>query len=204
MDERLRDGRVSLVDLAVGRDLWGRVFTVAPLVLIGTTEAEGFDLAPKHMAGPLGWEGFYGFVCTPAHATYRNLQAHPQFTVSFPRPEQILHATFAAATREDGGAKPSLTTVPTFPAKLVAPPLVEGCTLYLECELDRLVDGLGPNSLVIGRIVAAYAPREALRDADTDDADVIHRLGLLAYLAPGRFADVRESLAFPYPIDFRL
>jgi flavin reductase (DIM6/NTAB) family NADH-FMN oxidoreductase RutF len=194
----------ELVDLAVDRDLWSRVFMVAPLVVIGTVEGDGYDLAPKHMASPLSWEGFYGFVCAPSHATYRNLEHIAEFTVSFPRPEQILDASFSAGGRFEDDRKPSLRAVPTIPARIVSPPLVAGCRLYLECKLERIVDGLGPNSLVVGRVVAAAAPREALRGADVDDADLVHNLGLLAYLAPGRFAEVRDSFAFPYPVDFRL
>ena len=194
----------GLVELPVGPDLWTRVFAVAPLVLVGTKEGDGYDFAPKHMAMPLGWEGFYCFVCSPRHATYRNVSEHPQFTVSFPRPEQIVEASFAAGGRFAGGEKPALAAVPTTPARVVDVPVVDGCALVLECELERIADGFGPNSLIVGRVVAATAAREALRGADVDDADLLHRLGLLAYLAPGRFAIVRDSHAFPYPIDFRL
>ena len=194
----------GLVELPVGPGLWARAFSVAPLVLVGTREGDGYDFAPKHMAMPLGWEGFYCFVCSPRHATYRNVNAHPQFTVSFPRPEQILESSFAAGGRVADGEKPTLAAVPTAPARVVDVPVVDGCALYLECELERIVDGFGPNSLIVGRVVAASAARDALRDPDVDDADLVHRLGLLAYLAPGRFAVVRESRAFPYPIDFRL
>lgn len=36
-----------------GPSLWSRVFSVAPLVVVGTREAEGsYDLAPKHLALP--------------------------------------------------------------------------------------------------------------------------------------------------------
>jgi flavin reductase (DIM6/NTAB) family NADH-FMN oxidoreductase RutF len=192
------------VELSVGRDLWSRVFTIAPLVVVGTLENGGYDLAPKHMAMPLSWEGLYGFVCAPTHATYRNLVRHPEFTVSFPRPEQVVLASLAAGGRVEGDVKPLLAAVETIPARVVAPPLVEGCAMYLECELDRFVDGLGPNSLVVGRVVAASARRDALRGPEVDDSDLVHHLGLLAYLAPCRFAAVRDSLAFPYPIDFRL
>ena len=198
------ESSLDLVELAVGPGLWAKVPAIAPLVVIGTKEGRGYDLAPKHMAMPLSWEGYYGFVCAPTHATYANIAAHPEFTVSFPRAADVLAATFAAGGRGADGAKPSLAAVPTIAARVVEPPLVAGCFFYLECELARLVDGLGPNSLVVGRVVAASARREALRGADVDDADLVHELGLLAYVSPARFATVRETLAFPYPIDFRL
>ena len=194
----------GLVELPVGPGMWGRTFAVAPLVLVGTREGDGHDFAPKHMAMPLGWDGFYCFVCSPPHATYRNVRAHPQFTVSFLRPEQIVESSFAAAGRFDDDAKPSLAVVPAVQARLVDVPAVDGSMLVLECELERIVDGFGPNSLIVGRVVAASAAQDALRGPDVDDADLVHRLGLLTYLAPGRFAVVRDSLAFPYPIDFRL
>ena len=152
---------------------------------------------------PSGWEGYYCFVCTPRHATYQNLRAHSQFTVSFPRPEQILESSLAAGARFENGAKPSLAAISTSPARAVDGRVVSGCPLYLECELDRIVDGFGTASLVVGRLVAAFAARDALRGEDVDDADLVHRLGLLAYLPPGRFAAVRESLSFPYPVDFQ-
>lgn len=198
------DLREGLVEVSVGARLWERVFGVAPLVLVGTKEDEGFDFAPKHMAMPLGWEGFYCFVCSPAHSTYRNVVEHPQFTVSFPRPDQIVESSLAAGGRFEGGVKPSLAAVPSIPARVVEGRLVKGCVFYLECELERIVDGFGPNSLIVGRVVAASAAAEALRGPDVDDADLVHRLGLLAYLAPGRFAVVRHSLSFPYPVDFRI
>jgi flavin reductase (DIM6/NTAB) family NADH-FMN oxidoreductase RutF len=193
----------GLVELPVGPGLWERVFAVAPLVLVGTKEADGWNFAPKHMAMPLGWEGFYCFVCTPRHATYRNLRTHPQFTVSFPRPEQIMESSLAAGGRFEGGAKPALAAVPMVPARFVDGRVVDGCPLYLECELERIVDGFGPNSLIVGSVVSVLATRDALRSAEVDDADLVHSLGLLAYLSPGRFAVVRDSLSFPYPADFR-
>ncbi len=197
------DARESLVELALDSSIWERVFSVAPLVLVGTKEPGGYDFAPKHMAMPLGWEGFYCFVCSPRHATYRNVARHPQFTVSFPRPDQIVETSLAAGGRFEGGTKPALQAVPSLPARVVDGRVVEGCSLYLECELERVADGFGENSLVVGRVVAAFAARGALRGPELDDADLVHRLGVLAYLAPGRFAVVRESLSFPYPSDFR-
>ncbi len=193
-----------LVLLPTGSALWGRVFTLAPLVLVGTKEGEGYDLAPKHMAMPLGWDDLYCFVCSARHATYANVVRHPEFTVCFPRPRQILQASLAAGGRLEDGSKPTLAALETVPAHSVDGVLVAGAQLNLECTLDRIVEGFGENSLIVGRVVAASAPEEALRGEETDDADLLHDLPLLAYLAPGRFAAVGESRSFPYPFDFSL
>jgi flavin reductase (DIM6/NTAB) family NADH-FMN oxidoreductase RutF len=191
-----------LVSLQVAAPLWSRFFTVAPLVLVGTKEGEHFDVAPKHMAMPLGWENFYGFVCSPRHATYRNALEHRCFTVSFPDQELLLETGLAASGRASDASKPALAAVPTYPARVVEGVLVAGCTLHLECELERVVDGFGDNALVVGRVVAASAREDVLRDAETDDTDLVSEVGILAYLHPGRVATVRESFAFPFPADF--
>ena len=193
----------DLVDLPTETPIWNRFFTVAPLVLIATKEGDRHNIAPKHLAMPIGWENYFGFVCTPSHATYQNLETHPEFTVSFPRTAGLLHATFAATPRLDDRSKPTLAAIPVFPARKVDGVLVEGCGLFLECALDRVIDGFGDNSVIVGRVVAASAPREAVRGHDVDDADLLHELRPLVYLAPGRVAEVQETHAFPFPLDFR-
>jgi flavin reductase (DIM6/NTAB) family NADH-FMN oxidoreductase RutF len=183
--------------------LWQRVFTVAPLVLVGTKDTDGtYDLAPKHMAMPLGWGDRYCFVCTPRHRTYRNIERHGFFTVSFPRYFQIVQASLAATRREADGTKPTLAALPTFAARTVDGMLVHGCYLFLECELDRFVD-LDDASLVIGRIVAASAVDDAIRDPDRDESELLHRLAPLAFVSPSRFAAVDDTQSFPYPASFR-
>jgi flavin reductase (DIM6/NTAB) family NADH-FMN oxidoreductase RutF len=184
--------------------IWERVFTVAPLVVVGTREPDGsHDLAPKHLAMPLSWEAHFGFVCTPAHATYRNARREGCFTVSFPRPDQVLSTSLAAAPRCDDGAKHALAALPVFPARVVDGVLLHGAYLFLECELERVVDGFGENSLVAGRVVAAHVVAGALRDADHDDAELLAREPLLCYLHPCRFARVADTFAFPFHAGFR-
>jgi flavin reductase (DIM6/NTAB) family NADH-FMN oxidoreductase RutF len=195
------DGR--LVEISTATPIWERFFVAAPLVLVATKEGDGYDVAPKHLAMPLGWENFFGFVCSPRHATYRNIEVHPEFTVSFPRADRILEASMAAGARLEDQSKPTLAAVPTFPARTVDGVLVEGCVLYLECALERVIDGFGVNSLLVGRVVAASATRDSLRGPDVDDADLLHELSPLVYLAPGRFGIVRETYSFPFPVGFR-
>ena len=192
----------QLVELSTATPIWDRFFTVAPLVLVATKEGDGFDVAPKHLALPLGWGDYFAFVCTPEHATYRNVLAHPEFTVGFPRPERILQTSLTAGARLEDGSKPTLAAVPAVPARVVDGVLVEGCWLQLECTLDRVVDGFGTNALVVGKVVAAAAARDCLRGGEVDDADLLDGLGPLVYLAPGRLAVVRETYAFPFPVGF--
>jgi hypothetical protein len=55
---------------------------------------------------------------------------------------------------------------------------------------------------VVGRIVAAAADERALLSGERDDADIVRSMPLLAYLSPGRFTEIDDSRAFPYPADF--
>jgi flavin reductase (DIM6/NTAB) family NADH-FMN oxidoreductase RutF len=196
-------GREELIELSTEAPIWERFFMVAPLVLVATKEGNRHDVAPKHLAMPIGWGNFFGFVCTPSHSTYRNLQVHPEFTVSFPGMNRLVAASMAAGGRLGDCSKPTLEAVPVFRASRVDGVLVEGCSLYLECALDRMVDGFGENSIVVGRVVTASASRAALRGHDVDDADLLHELRPLVYLAPGRIAEVSDTYAFPFPVEFR-
>jgi len=193
----------GLVELPVDRPIWDRVFSVAPLVIVGSQEESGqFDLAPKHMAMPLGWENYYCFVCSPRHSTYHNIRRHGFFTVSYPCPSDVLLATLAAAPRCEDLTKPSLLALPTFPARRVEGVLVRDCYFYLECTLHSVLDGFGPNSLILGEVVAAAASKESLRAEERDENEQIFQFPLLAYLSPGRFAEIRQSRSFPFPKGF--
>ena len=192
----------KLAQLEVNDSLWQRVFTIAPLVLVGTREAEGrYDLAPKHLVVPM-WGPFFGFVCTPRHGTYRNAVREGSFTVSWPRANQVVVTSLAASPRCEDGSKPSLQALQTFPASRVDGVLVREGYFFLECELERTVDGFGDNSLLVGRVVAASADPDVLRTLDRDDAELVHEQPLLAYLDPGRFATIDRSTAFPLPAGF--
>src|SRR6516165_8049073 len=168
-----RYGDLETLDLEY--PVWDRCFTVAPLVLVGTIDPAGMpDLAPKHMALPLGWDNYFGFVCTPSHATFRNVERTRSFTVTYPRHTDVVATSLTAAPRcED--------------------------TKPIVGALERIVEGFGSNALIAGRIVAAHVDPAALRSSDRDDADILLEVPQLAYLYPGRFAVIDATQAFPFP-----
>lgn len=183
--------------------VWDRFAMLAPLVLVGTIEPDGEpDIAPKHMATPLSWDNYFGFVCHPDHGTFKNAVANSCFTVGYPTPQMVLHTSLAAAPRASDGSKPTVQALPLVPAKVVDGVLVEGCRVHLECSLDRVVDGLGENVLVVGRVLVAHVAEDALRGYDVDDADLVHDAPLLAYVHPGRVATVADTVSFPYHLGF--
>ncbi|ESA37433.1 conserved protein of dim6 ntab family [Leptolyngbya sp. Heron Island J] len=193
------------INLDLQTPIWERFFIVSPLVIIGTREPDGnCDLAPKHRAIPLGDGNFFGFICTPRHHTYQNIRREQAFTVSFLNPSQILSASLAATPRDAHDQKPALNTLPTIPATVIEGELLTDITLGLECELFKIVDGFGDNSLIAGKIVAAQVKEAALRTNAEDDQDILLRSPLLAYLSPGRYAKIDHSYSFPFHVGSHL
>jgi len=193
----------DLVELPLGPDLWTRFFWVAPLVVVGTREANGdYDFAPKHLAMPLSWESHFGFVCTPRHATYHNAIREGAFTVTYVQPDQVVVASLTASPRCDDDSQPVLDALPSFDAATVDGRFVAAGHAFLECETDRIIDGFGDNSLICGRILRAVVDESALRATDGNHDEVLNRAPVMAYLYPDRYAALGQSLSFPFPAGF--
>ncbi len=189
-----------MLDLDLNGPIWDKFFTVAPLVVIGTSGDNGeMDLAPKHMAGPMSWDNYFGFVCAPTHRTLINVVRRQTFAVSYPRPDQVLLASLAASPC--GAEVPKsevLSRLPVLKSRSAGDPLLKDASLHLECRLHSQLE-IGPNVLVIGQVLVAAVQAESLRRSDEDGQDQIHRSPLLAYLSPGRYTTIHESQAFPFP-----
>ena len=202
MDTLQQDGFISLdIDLPI----WERFFIVAPLVVIGTKEEEGYDMAPKHMATPLGFGKFFGVVCTPRHNTYHNIKKTKEFTVSFPRPEQIVFTSISASPRHPGISKSSevIEVLPIIKATTVDAPFIKDAYLYFECGLYKIIDGFDDYSIITGTIKAAHVHGDYLRITEGDEQQQIKQHPLLAYIANGRFATVSDTYNYPFPKDFK-
>lgn len=192
----------DLVGLELDDALWEHVFQVAPLVMVGTREPDGgFDLAPKHRVVQLTPQHF-GFVCRASHATYRNALREEAFTVSWPGPKHIVMTSAAATPRCEDGEKKAMSALPTIPARVVDGVLLEGCAFYIECRLERVIDDLGTDCLVVGTIVAAWAERDALRNPELTDRELVHQHPLLAYLHPSQFSNIEKSFGYPFSKGF--
>jgi len=184
--------------------VWEQIFMVHPLVIIGTVNADSEpNFAPKHMVFPLGWENYIGFVCTPKHETYRNIKKTKEFTVTYPKPDQVVVASLTASPRCDDNRKPAIESLDTFTATKINGHFISNGYVFLECRLMKMIDGFGENSLILAEIVAAQAWNDVIKNPSHTDNELIYNHPLIAYISPGRFAIIDETEAFPFPENFK-
>lgn len=194
----------DLINISVDGDFWERFFLPFPLVVIGSKEGDKFDMAPKHMAIPLSWENHFGFVCTKRHATYHNIKKHGFFTVSYPKVEQLAITSLSASQRV--GSKNKKMILDHFnytPAKKIEGVFLEHSFLMLECELLKIYDDFGINSLITGKIIYARVDEDYLRNIDRNEQVQIYTHPVLSYIHPGRYAAIKDTAVFPFPKDFK-
>lgn len=194
----------TVVSLGTSEPIWKHFFTVSPLIVVGTKEGHQYNLAPKHMAMALGQENYFGFICTPEHATYHNVKMQREFTVSFPKPSQITLASLAATPRCEANHqnKKIVDLLPTLQGKWVDALFIKDAYLYLECELDRITDGFGKYSLISGKIIRACVDETYFKTSDSDEQKMLEKAPLLVFLAYSRFAVINDSYTFPMPRNF--
>lgn len=195
-----------MIDITDAQGLWNRCFMVHSLVIIGSKEEDGaYNMAPKHMAMPLGFGPYFGFLGTERKKTYLNVQREKTFTVSYPKPDQVIISSLMASRREEDDSKPIIDKIPTVDAKKIEGKFLKDAYLQLECRLSQTIGQFDEWEMMVGDVVAAYVHEEALRTDgdDTDDAKLIRKAPLLGYLHPDRFSVIEESNAFPLPKDFK-
>ena len=195
---------IKRIELDLKQPVWRKFFMVSPLVVIGTREGDHYDLAPKHMVAALGQENYFGFVCTPGHSTYQNARREKAFSVSYIRPDQVVLASLTATPRgkEASIEKGIVRELATWKASSIDALMMCDAYAWLECALDRIVDDFGQYSLVAGKVIKAYVHQDDLRLSERDEARMIRENPLLAYIAYGRFAEISETLGFPFPKGF--
>ena len=188
------------------KGLWNRCYTIHSLVIIGTKEEDGgYNMAPKHMAMPLGFGPYFGFMGTPRKTTYQNVEREKVFTVSFPAPEQVILSSLTASRRESDDSKPVIEEIPTTEAAKIEGKFLKGSYLQLECRLKEIIGKFDEWEMIVGEVIAAYANKKALRTEgdDSDSGALVSKEPLLAYLHPDRFSIVKDSYSFPFPKDFK-
>ena len=201
---KIAKGFEDFVSLDTKKSLWEQFYTIAPLVVIGTKEGNGFDLAPKHMVTPIGFSNYFAFVCTPRHRTYHNIKNEGKFSVSYVKPDQIVLSSIAAMPRcsVEDYPRDVVQHIPTVCSEDGENIFVADSYLFLECELHKVIDGFDDYSIITGSVKKAFVHKNYKIHSDQEQQGQIYDDPVLVYVAQGRFAEVHETMAYPYPKDF--
>jgi len=177
-----------------------RFFRPASLVLVTTMSPLGIpNVAPKTQVMPVGRKGYWAFACCDRHHTYQNVAQQGEFVINIPGPELIEQVSRAAAEFPPGADEISGAGLTAIPSHVVGVPSLAECRVHLECKKERILDGFGEESLIIGEVVAVTV-NESLVDAGVE---ILEEHPLLVYVYPGHYAGIKGAKRFRFPRNYK-
>jgi len=171
-----------------------RLLTGGPVVLVTTSWHAKANVMPVAYAVPLSFKPpLVGIAVHPSRHTHDMIRFSEEFAINVPGRSLIHHVQYLGSVSGQELDKFELTKLPTFKARKVGAPLIEGCIGYIECGLEDALR-IGDHTLFVGRVVAASADDEAFKEtwllAD-DDYKPLHYLGLSRYAILGETLEAR-------------
>ena len=161
-----------------------RLITGGPVVLVTTAWHGKSNVMPAAYAVPLSFQPpLVGIAVHPSRHTHDMIRFSEEFAINIPSRELIHHVQYLGSVSGSELDKFEVTKLPTFRARKVEAPLIEGCVGYIECGLDDALR-VGDHTLFIGRVVAAQVESEAFEETwllNDDDLKPLHYLGLNYY-----------------------
>jgi hypothetical protein len=122
-----------------------------------------------------------------------------EFALNIPSRELLHHCQYLGSVTGLEVNKLEATKLPTFRARKVDAPLLEGCVGYIECGVEDAFT-VGDPTLFVGKVVAAQAEKEAFEETwllTDPDLKPLHYLGLNYYALLGDRLEARV----PRPAD---
>ena len=171
-----------------------RLLAGGPVVLVTTGWHGKTNVMPVAFVMPLSFTPpFVGIAVHPSRHTHDMIRFSEEFAINVPGRELMHHVQYLGSVSGHELDKLEVTKLPTFRARKVEAPLIEGCVGYIECGLEDALR-LGDHTLFVGRVVAASVDDEAFDEtwllAD-DDHKPLHYLGLNRYAVLGEKMEAR-------------
>src|SRR5438552_5272229 len=165
-----------------------RLLGVSPVALVSTAWRGNHNVMPAVFVTPLSIDPpLIGLAVHPARHTHDMIKFSEEFALNIPTHELLHHVQYVGSVTGAELDKLELTRLPTFRARKVDAPLLEGCVGWIECGVHDAYS-IGDHTLFIGKVVAASAEKDAFDDtwllADSDDKP-LHYLGVNYYAVLG-------------------
>jgi len=179
-----------------------RLLGGGPVVLVTTSWRGNQNVMPAVFVTPLSIDPpLIGVAVHPARHTHDMIKFSEEFSLNIPTRELLNHVQYVGSVSGVELNKFELTQLPTFAARKVDAPLLEGCVGWIECGVhDAFV--IGDHTLFVGTVVAAQAEQDAFDDTwlltDPEDRP-LHYLGVNVYATLGDRLEAR----IPEPADIK-
>ena len=140
-----------------------------------------------------------GIAIHPSRHSYDVIRKTEEFAINIPTRELLHHVQYLGSVSGAELGKLELTKLPTFRARRVSAPLLEGCVGWIECGVEDSYK-IGDHTLFVGKVAAASAEKDAFDGtwllADPDERP-LHYLGVNYYAILGERLEAR----IPQPAD---
>lgn len=179
-----------------------RLLGGGPVVLVSTSWRGNTNVMPAVFVTPLSIDPpLIGVAVHPARHTHDMIKFSEEFALSVPTRQLLHHCQYLGSVSGTELNKLELTGLPTFRARKVEAPLLEGCVGWIECGVHDAVT-VGDHTLFVGKVVAASAEKDAFEDAwllaDPEERP-LHYLGVNYYAILGERMEAR----IPAPADIK-
>ena len=162
-----------------------RLLVAGPVTLLTTRWRAMQDVMPVAWSMPLSATPPLIGVCVhPSRHSHDMIRYSEEFALNFPGPELLDHVAYYGSVSGRDVDKLDLTKLPTFSARKVEAPLLEGCVAHIECGVEDAIR-LGDHTLFVGRVLAVSADDEAFNEVWLleNEARPLHYLGGTSYAA---------------------
>ena len=175
-----------------------RLLGGGPVVLVTTAWRGNYNVMPAAFVTPLSFDPpLIGLAVHPSRHTHDMIKYSEEFALNVPTRELLHHCQYLGSVTGRELNKLETTKLPTFRARRVDAPLLEGCVGYIECGVEDALT-VGDHTLFVGKVVAAQAEQEAFDETwllSEPDLKPLHYLGLNYYA----LLDERLEARVPQP-----
>jgi flavin reductase (DIM6/NTAB) family NADH-FMN oxidoreductase RutF len=157
-----------------------RLLGGGPVLLVSTSYRGRPNVMPVAYAMNLSiTPPMVGIALHPERYTLDVIRKTNEFAINIPSRELLHHVQYLGTLSGVDFDKLELTNLPTFQARRVNSPLLEGCVGWIECDVEDVIE-IGDHFLVTARVVAVQAEEEAFEGhwlLKDNDAKPLHYLG---------------------------
>ncbi|MEX2246954.1 MAG: flavin reductase family protein [Dehalococcoidia bacterium] len=179
-----------------------RLLGGGPVVLLTTAWHSNTNVMPAVFTTPISIDPpLIGVAVHPARHTHDMIRFSEEFALNVPTRELLHHVQYLGSVTGAELNKLELTRLPSFRARRVQAPLLEGCIGWIECGVEDAYK-IGDHTLFVGKVAAASVEQDAFDEtwllADKE-LSPLHYLGVNYYSVLGERLEAR----IPQPTDIK-